>query len=595
MKPKSLFINTPNNQVIAACNTRNRLHWTLLALFCGFIYSQQCLAQTDSSAFKAGKILLHEIKLSGNFGELRSNHFHSGVDFKTNETEGLPVLAPYDGYVARVKVSRSGYGKALYLNHPGGVTTVYGHLRAYYPEINDTITALQQEKEVFDVEIFPDSTLYKVVAGQLIGFSGNTGSSQGPHVHFETRHTQSERPFNPELAGYQFTDTIPPVIKSMVIYTPAENGGLPFAQRQILDIDTVNILNALTNLTPDQSFFIGFEGYDLSGVEENQLGIRSYNLKIGDSTVFSCRIDSFLFDETRFVNALIDYPYWMKNRRKFTLCHKLPGNELPFFGNGDGVLTAAMINSKPLFLEAEDFTGNKTMVELRITNEPPLRKQSPTQPAGNLVKYGIETSFKESNYRLKTNSKSFYETVLLNIQSSPDTGALQVAPWIEILPDNLPVNQPMELMIKVDPNPLLPESKYLLVKADSSGNLEGYSGTLKEGWFTGKIRSTGKFTVMADTVAPVMMDPYFTDDPYTGNLKLVLPFQPDLSGITEYKCHIDGYWVCGEFNAARNVIEIFFTNAVADGYAFELGIKVEDRVGNIYTDIRKILYGNRKQ
>lgn len=585
----------PNNHEVAAYNTRNRLHWTLLALFCGFIYSHPCPAQTDSSAFKPGKILLHETKLSGNFGELRSNHFHSGVDFKTNETEGLPVIAPFDGYVSRAKVSRSGYGKALYINHPGGITTVYGHLRAFYPEINDTLTSLQQEKEIFDVEIFPDRNFYKVVAGQLIGFSGNTGSSQGPHVHFETRHTHSERPFNPELAGYQFADTIPPVINAVVIYTPAESAGLSFAQRQIIEVDTVNPLDVLTTLSPNQNFFIGFEGYDLSGGEDNQLGIRAYNLKIGDSTVFSCRIDSFLFDETRFINALIDYPYWMKIRRKFSLCHRLPGNELPFFGKEDGILTAAMIQLKPLFLEAEDFAGNKTIIELNISNAPPPSSIKFTKPTGDAVKYGIGTSLKGTNYRLNFQNKSFFEDVILDVKSYPDTNGVQVANWVEILPDNLPVNQAIELMIKVEPDPSLPESKYLLVKIDSIGNLEGYSGSMKEGWFTGKVRSTGKFTVMADTVAPVILDPYFTDDPYTGNLKLVLPFQPDLSGITEYKCHIDGYWVCGEFNSARNVIEIFFTSAVAEGHAFELDIKVEDRMGNIYTDNRKIVYGNRKQ
>jgi len=606
LNTKSLLLNMFKVPATTPQFLRNRLHWIGLSLFCSLVYSQQCLSQTDTSAFKSGNIMLTEPKLSGNFGELRSNHFHSGIDFKTDETEGLPVFAPCDGYVSRVKVSRSGYGKALYINHPGGVTSVYGHLRAFYPSINDTVTMLQQQKKVFDVELFPDSTLFKVTAGQLIGFSGNTGSSQGPHVHFETRHTLSERPFNPELAGYQFSDTIPPVIKAVVIYVPVKSAGLAFSERYITEIDAVNILNLTTNLSPSQNFFVGFEGYDLAGVEENNLGIRAYRLKIGDSTVFSCRIDSFLFDETRFVNALIDYPYWMQNRRKFTLCHKLPGNELPFLGSGDGMLTIEAIQSKPLFLEAEDFKGNKTVVELNIVNASSLRLQNQVIPSGSAIKYGVATTLKESNYRLKTQSKSFYEDVILDIRSEPDTTTRQVTrqvatstrqvTWrVAILPDNIAINQPLELSIKVEPEPLVHESKYVLARVDSAGNLDGYSGVLKDGWLTGKIRNTGIFTVVADTIAPILMEPYFADDVYTGNLKLVLPFQPDLSGITDYKCLIDEKWVCGEFNTARNSIEIFFPGTVAAGYSFKLEVKTEDRVGNIFADKRQIVYGNNTQ
>ncbi len=598
MNSKSLLLNMFNLPAPAPQNFRNRLHWTWLALFCGLVYSQSCYSQTDTSSFKAGAVLQNGAKLSGNFGELRSNHFHSGFDFKTDETEGFPVFAPCNGYVSRVKVSRSGYGKALYINHPGGITTVYGHLRAFYPSINDTITALQNKKEVFDVELFPDSTTFKITAGQLIGFSGNTGSSQGPHVHFETRHSNSERPFNPEIAGYHINDTIAPVIKAVVVYVPAKDAGLAFTERYITEIDSVKSLNLNTNLSPNQNFFIGFEGYDLAGAEENNLGIRAYRLKIGDSTVFSCNIDSFLFDETRYVNALIDYPYWMQNRRKFTLCHRLIGNELPFFGIGDGMLTIDDIQSKPLFFEAEDFNGNQTFIQLKIVNSLSLRKQSQSRPTGSEIKYGVATILKGNTYRLKTQIKSFYENVILDVQSFPDTSKLttcQVANRIEILPNNIPINQPLELMIKVAPNQHLPESKYVLVRVDSAGNMDGYSGVLKEGWFTGKIRNTGAFTVVADTVAPKLMDPYFVEDVYTANLKLVLPFQPDLSGITDYKCFVDGIWICGEFNAARNTIEIFFPGTVAAGYSFDLELQVEDRVGNIFTDKRQIIYGNNTQ
>ncbi|MEI6750053.1 MAG: M23 family metallopeptidase, partial [Bacteroidota bacterium] len=151
------------------------------------------------------------LQVTGTFGELRLNHFHSGVDFRTHEREGLPVHAVADGKVVRIKVSPFGFGRALYIDHPNGYTTVYGHLQKFSPELERYVRKEQFRQQSFDVDVFPTSAI-KVKQGDTIAFSGNSGGSFGPHLHFEIRNTKSERPINPLFFGLPVTDTVPPFI-----------------------------------------------------------------------------------------------------------------------------------------------------------------------------------------------------------------------------------------------------------------------------------------------------------------------------------------------------------------------------------------------
>ena len=161
--------------------------------------------------------------LSGNFSELRSNHFHTGIDIKTQSVEGKAVYAVEDGYVARIKISTSGYGKAIYIRHPNGYTSVYGHLQKGNPEIEKYIQINQYKKETYTIELFPGKDELLVKKGDMIARSGNSGSSGGPHLHFEIRETRSEEPVNPLLYGFNITDNIRPIIKGIRIYPLSKN------------------------------------------------------------------------------------------------------------------------------------------------------------------------------------------------------------------------------------------------------------------------------------------------------------------------------------------------------------------------------------
>ena len=161
--------------------------------------------------------------LAGTFGELRSNHFHSGIDIKTQQREGLPVYAIADGMVTRIKISHWGYGKVLYIAHPNGYTSVYGHLQKFSPELEAYVKKLQYDKKSYEVEVFPDLGALKVEKGGLIAYSGNTGGSSGPHLHFEIRSSISEKPTNPLLYGLEVRDATNPILEKVFIYPLAEN------------------------------------------------------------------------------------------------------------------------------------------------------------------------------------------------------------------------------------------------------------------------------------------------------------------------------------------------------------------------------------
>ena len=157
-------------------------------------------------------------RLNANFGEMRPNHFHMGLDLNTQAKENLPVFAPADGFVSRVKIESGGFGRAIYLNHPNGLTTVYAHMNMFMPEVEKFLEKKQYEQESWKIDLQVPVALFKVRKGQIIGYSGNTGASEGPHVHFEIRDTKTENCLNPLMFGVDMQDHVAPDLYQLVFY-----------------------------------------------------------------------------------------------------------------------------------------------------------------------------------------------------------------------------------------------------------------------------------------------------------------------------------------------------------------------------------------
>ena len=270
--------------------------------------------------------------LAGNFGELRSNHFHSGLDMKTQGKEGFKIYAAADGFVSRVKISPWGYGKTIYIDHPNGYTTVYAHLQGYKGDIAEIIKKHQHEVENWEIDWLPSDTLMKVKKGDVIALSGNTGGSGGPHLHFEIRETETEHPVNPLLFGFAIKDNIKPLIRSIIL-TPlndtsyVNNKRKP--QRFLVSGSAGSYkLKNETSINAYGEIGIGIETIDKLNGYGNRNGIYSIELLENSQTIFKSEMKKFSFDESRALNSLIDYEMFLRKKVRFQRSYIEPNNHL---------------------------------------------------------------------------------------------------------------------------------------------------------------------------------------------------------------------------------------------------------------------------
>ena len=249
--------------------------------------------------------------ITGTFGEIRDNHFHSGLDLSTDEDEGLPVMAAAEGYISRIKISPEGYGKALYITHPNGYVTVYGHLQKFTASVNSYIRKIQNERQVYELDLNPKLNEFMVKQRDVIAYSGNTGGSEGPHVHFEIRDEKSEEPVNPLLFGIPLKDVWKPVIQEVRIFPVREAGIVNNTDSALsfMVVDENGSFRLERQIQPQVFGKIGFgvSAFDYQDSIEAELGPYETELFVDGKLTFSTKLDRFNFNETRYANAEIDY------------------------------------------------------------------------------------------------------------------------------------------------------------------------------------------------------------------------------------------------------------------------------------------------
>lgn len=527
-----------------------------------------------------GKLMPIPERISGNFGEFRSHHFHAGIDYKTNELTGYEVYAADDGFVSRVKVSNGGYGRAIYLTHPGrNLVTVYAHLSEYYPELNDTIRGIQYASESYETEIFPDSGLFQVTKGQIIGYSGNSGSSEGPHLHFETRNRLTEKPFNPELSGFRIADTIPPQITALAIYFPGENGRLAGSSRRSVRFDPAVAGNYSVpdTLYAGNTFFIGFEGHDLAGNEINRLGFREWKLTSESRMHYKVSIDSFSFDETRMINSMIDYPLRSDSGRTVILCRNPDGNRLSFKENESGLISIQTGEVISLTLTVADHSGNITGISFNVKSEP---QKSPELPenTGKLVRYGEEQKFKGKAYEVGLAKYSLYEDNYLDVAYADTSdflsGVLAVSPYGTSVHDRISVGIMMRKDVQTD------SSKVTMVHISSTGQITPMPGKFINGFYRSKVQTLGRFALATDTVSPEFGESFWFSNDIRGNRYLVIPLKDNLAGISRYRAAVAGTWVRTEYNLRRKELLIEERDLMLFDDGTEIVIEASDTCGN---------------
>ena len=489
------------------------------------------------------------IAIAGTFGELRSNHFHSGIDIKTKQKTNIPIYAAQEGYISRIKVSTYGFGKALYVNHPNGFTTVYAHLEKFNDIIQRTTEETQYEKESFEIDFSLNDNQIKVKKGEIIGFSGNTGSSTAPHLHFEIRNSKTQQTINPMLFGLPILDRTPPIINSILIYH--HNG-----RKELIPTKKVSENYYQLAYTPNISepFNIGVNTYDLLDAAPNKNGVYSIDLYNNDSLYFSNEMTKFAFSETRYINAHIDYEYYKNTGLKFQKCFLDPNNKISTNKKSKkhsiGQLSTNNINRVKLIIK--DSYKNTSTLDFEINsinNQQYISNNNQTAITELSINAQQVFEFKDEEFEIYIPNNSLYKNHPFKYEKMIDS--IMVEPMYKILDDSIPCHK--SFVLSIEPNHLpIQLRKKALIGRIIDNEIFCIQSKWKENKIIGKSNKFGVFTIVIDTIKPNIK--------YDGINENVIRFKisDKLSGIKEYRGEIDGKWVLMEYDFKTELLHYNF-------------------------------------
>ncbi len=530
------------------------------------------------------------IRLTGNFGELRDDHFHSGIDIDAkNNRIGQPVLAAAGGYVARVKVQSGGYGNALYIKHPNGYTTLYAHLDRFAPAIQAWVRAKQYKAERFEVDLNPKPGQFPVAAGQEIGKLGNTGGSSGPHLHFEIRDGKTGNTLNPELFGLKIPDNIPPDIRELRVYFLNE-------KREVLAAKPVPVVQkpdgTFAPKSGDELAFgtwriaLGVKAYDKMTGVANDNGIFSLQVLAEGQPVFEYKTDELDLDITRYVNAHVDFPEKEKNDAWFHRCFQLPGDQLPNYSKTESGGAIPIFKDKPvrIVLRVTDASGNVSELKFAVTRDEGNMEKPAPPPHRWAFPIDSEQTVEAEGLRLSAPKGAFYETAYVNLTTSTDRSDGIFSKIFHLGDAGIPVHRFME--IALPPNAAVPEnlkSKIIIAKCQPGGQYQNCGGAWAGDRVATKLREFGDYCLMADTQAPEIEAIAFAPNmKKKGEMAFRVRDNFDVGGSADglsFRGTVDGKWVLFAFDRKANRLTHVFDGHVAPGKHL-LRLVVRDDRGN---------------
>ena len=533
--------------------------------------------------------------LSGNFGEMRSTHFHTGLDFKTGGEEGQPLYAVADGYVMRIKVQAGGYGNAIYLSHPNGYTSVYGHLQRYNDSIGQFVLAKQYEKESFEVNLWPTKIMFPIKKGDVIGYSGNTGRSGGPHLHFEIRDAKTEHPINPLLLGFEVKDNLAPTIYSYAVY-PINNYSFIEGHNQQL-VKNYKKGAAKDTLEVWGELGFGIRTNDYLNGSNNKCGVYIMELWVDTNLVFTYKIDDLDFNELRYIKSHYDYHYKKETGKYMQKAFVAPNNKFSKYGSliNDGVVNVQDGDTIDVKFVLLDAYRNKSELNFVVKGVTPdsidnrIAKNEYTQA----MPWKIANSFETEDLKIEIPKGALYEDLFLNYSVEDSV----VGFWSnvhEIHKDIVPLGKAMTISIKTDSVnfDLFDHMCLVSVVGDKPPyKTYGVGGDFFDGWVTGKVSTFGKYAVGVDTIPPEYTLLNLTDSTdMTEQESIKIKMKDDLSGVKKYVGRIDGHWVMFRHDAKSNLLFYQFSDAKIEKNTYHtLVLELIDNRDNA-TIVEKVFY-----
>lgn len=496
----------------------------------------------------------YEMVLSGNFGELRNNHFHSGIDIKTGGIIGKKIFAVADGYICRIKVSSNGFGKALYIRHRNGYTSVYSHLNQFNKEINIWVKSQQYAKRSFEIELYPDADQFIIKKGEIIAYSGNSGGSDGPHLHFEIRETDTEKPLNPLLFDFEVKDNIPPKITGIKIYpfdsnSKINNGTTPCE----FSVEETKNSYHLKNKEPILvSGNVGFaiRTYDLLNENFRKNGVYSIELIIDSTLIYSHKLDEFAFSESKYINSFIDYAHYIDNEIRYQKSFLDEGNQLSIYekvvNGGKCFFNDTLLHT--LQYKINDVYGNTSYLscELKSTLHDEILNETVLD---NKNQFHFEKENKYSNESIELIFPPFTFYTSLSFECSIEKSEENFYSDIfYIHHKQVPIHYSFKAKLKTDKIPVNYFHKALVVNLNND-EISPENGVYKDGFIETSLKELGKYAIMIDTVAPKIVALNIHQGKKINNYeRIVFKVTDELSGIQSYEGKLNGEWILMEFD-----------------------------------------------
>jgi hypothetical protein len=522
------------------------------------------------------------IRLSGTFGELRSNHFHSGIDIKGYI--GLPLYCIADGYIDRIKVQAAGYGKVLYINHPNGYTSVYAHMNEFTPEIEAYVKQQQYEQQQFEVDLSPPTDSFTFLKGELLGEMGTTGYSFGPHLHFEVRDTKSEKPLNPLLFGFKVEDTQAPRMHQLKIYQLNEKTETKHAFTKSLVLKNGKYaLRDDTLEVSDNRIGLGLKVYDHMNGVSNWNGIYTLETYVDDSLMHRFTMESFGFDESRYLNAHLDYEEQTQKKSYFNRCYLLPGNQLSIYTGSDGVVSLAEKRKVKIRMLATDVAGNRTALQFWLKrSDKQLALKSP--PIFNYVlPYNEESIIDNYPLFLHFPKGTFYENLYLKYHTSQERSADVYSTVHSIHQATTPVHRFFKIGIQSKSIPDSLRSKAFIAYCSEGQDIVNCGGKWSGDTLITRSRTLGDYCIMLDQIPPEVTPISFKYDMSRSNrMSFVIKDNLATGGSAQglrYRATIDGKWILMEYDYKKDLLVHRFDGYINSG-KHQLRLEVTDDRNN---------------
>lgn len=544
----------------------------------------------DRSAFNPP--LRIPLSLSANFGELRADHFHSGIDIKTQGVTGKEVVAAAPGYIYRISVSPGGFGKALYLRHPSGYSTVYGHLDRFAPEIESYVNSRQYEEKSYMITLWPSKDRFHFDKGDIIAYSGNSGSSSGPHLHFEIRRSDEEIPVNPLLFEFGITDKFKPVIEKLGIY-PIGRRSYVNGKNRSLKLN-VSGGNGNYHISSDNTISIsgeagfGLKSYDILNSTNNKCSVFSIELRIDSSLVYSYKMDSFSFNESGYINSHIDYESYMREKAFYERTYLLPGDRLSVYEENvnRGVYKFTGKKKHRVEITVSDIHGNRSKLTFYVRSVDPPENSAVLKENDDvtMMPYGRNNRFISGNVSVTIPADALYDTLWFRFGKT-DAQAGMYSKLYHIHDKYTPLHKPFHLTIKPDEIPAGKSTKLLIIKLTDDRKKIPLSASWDNGRLSANSGSFGNFYVGIDTVPPSIVPVGFTPGSDLGGREILrMRIRDDLSGIKSYQPQIDGKWALFEYDQKNElIIYRFDPERIRKGTNHVLTLTVTDNRDNVRT------------